>query len=120
MSFNYIIIDFTAKRYYAGTFDASDQKDFRVLSAFHEQDKDREANLSGTSTEGDVAKFEGTPMPVALSSIIEQALSDPGQNKPLPSNEELLSEVMEARNRFPAQSADEEFEAIPVDDDSRP
>ena len=119
MTVNYYIIDYVAKTYYAGVFDASQRKDFTVVYNLHDKDRNHLTNLSGSDTEGDVVKFEETPIAVALSNIIEQSLSDASNHKPLPSDERIMSDMLERKNQVLAELAKKRFDAKPMADDKR-
>lgn len=119
MNVNYYVIDFVAKTYYAGAFDASQQKDFTVVYSIHDNDRNYRSNLSGSNTEGDVTLFEETPINVDLSKIIEQSLSDISNHKPLTSDEQMMSIMLERKNRVLAELAKKQFDAKPAADDKR-
>jgi serine protease Do len=119
MTVNYYIIDYVAKTYYSGTFDASQRRDFTVVYNLHDKDRNRLANLSGSDTEGDVAKFEETPITVALTNIIEQSLSDVINHKSLPTDERIMSDMLEKKNRILVELAKKRFDAKPLADDKR-
>lgn len=119
MTVNYYVIDFVAKTYYAGAFDASQGNDFTVVYNLHDKDRNYHSNLSGSNAEGDVTKFEETPITVDLSKIIEQSLSDTSNHKPLISEEQLMSDMLERKNRVLAELAKKRFDAKPAADDKR-
>lgn len=119
MTVNYYVIDFGSMTYYVGTFDASQRKDFTVVYNLNDKDRNRYANLSGTDTEEDVLKFEESPINIALSNILEQSVSDIANQKPMPSDERLISDILERKNRSIAALEQKRFDAKPVIDDQR-
>ena len=119
MTLNYYIVDFVAKTYYAGAFNALQQNDFTVVYGLHDYDRNYRSNLSGSNTEGDVTKFEETLISVDLSKIIEQSLSDKSNHKPLISDEQLMADILERKNRVLAELAKKRFDAKPAADDKR-
>jgi len=119
MTVNYYVVDFVAKTYYAGVFDASQQKDFTVVYGIHDNDRNYRSNLSGSNTEGDVTKFEETPITVDLSKIIGHSLSDTSNHKPLTSDKQLMSDMLERKNRVLAELAKKRFDAKPAAEDKR-
>jgi serine protease Do len=119
MTVNYYLIDFVAKTYYAGTFDASQKNDFTVVYGIHDNDRNYRSNLSGSNIEGDVAKFEETAINVDLSRIIERSLSDISNYKPLTGYEQVISNILERKNRVLAELAKKRFDTKPAADDKR-
>lgn len=119
MTVNYYVIDFVAKTYYAGVFDASQQNDFTVEYGLHDNDRNYRSNLSGSNIEGDVTKFEETSITVDLSKIIEHSLSDTSNHKPLTNDKHLMSDMLERKNRVLTELAKKRFDAKPAADDKR-
>ena len=119
MTVNYYVIDFVAKTYYAGVFDASQQNDFTVEYGLHDNDRNYRSNLSGSNIEGDVTKFEETSITVDLSKIIEHSLSDTSNHKPLTSDKHLMSDMLERKNRVLTELAKKRFDAKPAAEDKR-
>ena len=119
MTVNYYVIDFVAKTYYAGVFDASQQNDFTVVYGLHDNDRNYRSNLSRSNTEGDVTKFEEISITLDLSKIIEHSLSDTSNHKPLTSDEQLMSDMFERKNRVLTELAKKRFDAKPAAEDKR-
>lgn len=119
MTVNYYVIDFVAKTYYAGVFDASQQNDFTVVYGLHDNDRNYRSNLSGSNTEGHVTKFEETSITVDLSKIIEHSLSHTSNHKPLTSDKQLMSDMLERKNRVLTELAKKRFDAKPAAEDKR-
>ncbi len=119
MTVNYYLVDFVGKTYYTGAFDTSERKDFIVLYNLHDKDKNYHSNLSGSNPEKDVTKFEEIPLTVDLSKIIEQSLSDTSNHKPLTSDEQIMSDMVERKNRALAELAKKRFDTKPAADDKR-
>ncbi|MGQ0665069.1 MAG: S1C family serine protease [Pseudomonadota bacterium] len=113
---NYYVVDRLSKTYLRGTFDAREEKTFKVAYNIHDDDRNRLSQLSGTDKEDDVVKFEKAPVTVSLSDILSPLAATGAPLRPLPQVVEIRNEVLADKNKALAALRARTYEAIPRDD----
>lgn len=116
MTTNYYVIDKTAKRYYKGVFDISENKAFKITYNLHEKDPDRGQILGKYDKEEDMVSFEQSPMSVKASALVDDYLKNEAQSKPLVSIIKLRDEMLKDKNKSLAEYKSKQFNAKPVND----
>ena len=103
MTTNYYVIDKTAKRYYKGVFDISENKVFTITYNLHDKDPEREQLLGKHDKEADIVSFEQSPMSVKASALVDDYLKNEAQSKPLLSISKLRDEMLKGEFRNEVQ-----------------
>ena len=116
LTVNYYVIDKIAKRYYKGSFDINETKDFRIAYNLHEKDPNKSDILNQYNTEDDIDHFEQSPVSVKTSLLIDDYLSNKSKSKPLKSLARLRKEFLRDKNKALTEYKKTQFTAKAVDD----
>ena len=116
MTTNYYVIDRVSKKYFKGSFDATETKTFKIAYNVHDKDSDRARILSQYDKEDDITRYEQAPMTVTASSLIEDYLKNATSAKPLPPLAKLRQEMLEDKNKALALHKAKQFDGKPLKD----
>jgi serine protease Do len=113
---HYHVIDRRAGTYLRDSFDLNESATFTVAYGVHAQDRHREAALSATDAEADVAAFEEAPVGVKLSQILSRFARVGSRAEALPSLETLRAQILADQNTAIAAQQARTYEATTGDD----
>ncbi len=113
---NYIVIDKSGNRYFKGTVDVSDNKSFQVAYNIHDKDPEGSSISSRYASEGDIANYEKSPMPLPVSLLIEDYLKHEVESKQLVNMVALREEMLADKNKALAAYKSTQYAATPVND----
>jgi serine protease Do len=116
MTVNYYVINKKNKNYYKGTFDASENRSFRIAYNVNEKDPDKSRLLSRYSKEEDIAQFEKEGLSVKVSTLAEDYLKNQKKSIPIGNIDKLRNQILKDKNRALADYKSNKFDAKPLND----
>ena len=113
---NYYVIDKATRRYYKGTFDATETKSFRIAYNLNERDPNKGTILRGFDAETDIASFEKAPMSILASAILDDYVQNESKSMPIQNVLALREDMLADKNKALAAYKATQYSAKPVND----
>ena len=95
---NYYVIDQQSGKYFKGTFDAVENKSFRIAYGLNDKDPEKGSILTRHVSESDIVSYEQSPVQIKISQLINDYLRNESQSVALQSVAALRSEILRDKN----------------------
>ena len=93
LEIGFFIVDRKVRNYFKASYGTRRSKRFDAIYGLHENDIDRPSQLSGASSENDIASWEGTAMPVPVSALTNHYLANVLNAQPLPPQARIIADI---------------------------